>query len=70
MNSTTDQSLEQLLNYVAKTIDALWPALGSRMMMPDIQIYLRDHYGVQESLERIKEATDIIAELEDGDCPE
>ena len=35
------------------------------MLIKDIQTYLREHYEIDESMERIKEAEDIIYELED-----
>jgi uncharacterized protein YqgV (UPF0045/DUF77 family) len=58
-------SQEELINYVALAIEALKPTLGHRMLIKDIQTYLKEHYNIDESMERIKEAEDIINELED-----
>ena len=60
----SDLTQEQLMNYVDMAIKALMPTLGHRMMLRDIQIYLREHYSIEESLERIKDAEAEIYELE------
>lgn len=60
----TESSQEDLINKVALAIQALKPTLGHRMLIRDIQRFLKEQYGIEESLERIKEAEDIIFELE------
>jgi hypothetical protein len=63
-------SQEQLMTYVDYAIKALMPTLGHYMMIRDIQTYLKEHFGIEESLERIKEAETIIYELENkGERP-
>ncbi len=57
-------SQEELINHVAYAIKALTPTLQHRMLIRDIQKYLKEQWGIEESLERIKEAEDIIYELE------
>ncbi len=59
----SDLTQEQLLTYVDLAIEALTPTLGPRMMLRDIQRYLKEQYGIEESIERIYEAEDIIHEL-------
>lgn len=60
-------SQEELINHVGYAIEALKPTLGHRMLIRDIQTYLKEQYGIEESMERIKEAEDIIYELENKD---
>ena len=57
-------SQEQLVNYVALAIEAL-ESDGHVATTHEIQVYLQAQFGIKEPLARIKEATDIIAELED-----
>ncbi len=61
----SDLTQEQLMNYVAVAIKALTPALGHRMLIRDIQKYLREQWGIEETMWRIKEAETIIHELEE-----
>ncbi len=60
----SDLTQEQLMNYVAMAIKALTPTLGHRMLIRDIQRYLREQWGIEESLQRIKDAETEIYELE------
>src|SRR5258708_40241859 len=61
----SDLTQEQLMNYVAMAIKALEPTLGHRMMIRDIQKYLREQWGIEETMWRIKEAETEIHELEE-----
>lgn len=64
----SDLTQEQLMNYVDLAIKALTPTFGHRMMLRDIQLYLRSHYGIEETLWRIKEAETAIYELQEAEC--
>ena len=61
----SDLTQEQLMNYVAMAIEALTPTLGHRMMIRDIQKYLKEQWGIEETMWRIKEAEDTIYELQE-----
>src|SRR5258708_26045530 len=63
----SDFTQEQLMNYVALAIKALTPTLGYRMMIRDIQKYLREQWGIEETMWRIKEAETEIYELEEAE---
>lgn len=60
----SDLTQEQLMNYVDLAIQALMPTLGHRMLIRDIQKYLREQWGIEESMQRIKDAETEIYELE------
>lgn len=57
-------SQEQLLGYVDRAIEAL-EADGHVCTTNEIQVYLQVEFGIREKLARIKEATDILADLEE-----
>jgi hypothetical protein len=55
---------EALVNFVAKAIEAL-EVDGHVYTTNETQVYLQVEFGIREKLARIKECTDIIAELQD-----
>ncbi len=63
-------SQEDLINYVALAIEALKPTLGHRMLIKDIQCFLKEHYEIDESMQRIKDAETEIYELENEESEE
>jgi hypothetical protein len=50
---------EQLLAYVDQSIVALECETGHVVTIQEIQAYLEAQFGIKETLERIKEASDI-----------
>ena len=59
----SDLTQEQLMTYVDLAMKALEPTLGHRMMIRDIQRYLREQWDIQESMQRIKDAEMEIYQL-------
>jgi len=51
---------EQLLAYVDQSIVALECETGHVVTIQEIQAYLEAQFGIKETLERIKEASDIM----------
>ena len=54
---------EQLLTYVDQAIVALECETGHGVTTQEIQGYLQAQFGIKETLERIKEASDIVYEV-------
>jgi hypothetical protein len=56
-------SQEQLLAYVDQSIVALECETGHVVTIQELQAYLEAQFGIKETLERIKEASDIVDEV-------
>ena len=54
---------EQLLAYVDQSIVALECETGHVVTTSELQAYLEAQFGIKETLERIKEASDIMYEV-------
>ena len=54
---------EQLLTYVDQAIVALECETGHLVMTQEVQAYLEVQFNIKETLERIKEASDIVYEV-------
>jgi hypothetical protein len=54
---------EQLLAYVDQSIVALECETGHVVTISELQAYLEAQFGIKETLERIKEASDIMYEV-------
>lgn len=55
----------RLMTYVDNAIVALEKQLGHIPTTDQVQTYLREQYGIEESRERIKQAGDIVLDLRD-----
>ena len=56
-------SQEQLLKYVDQARVVLECEIGHVVTTSEIQAYLEVQFGIKETLERIKEASDIVYEV-------
>lgn len=59
----SELSQQQLLNYVNQAIVILEAETGRVVTNSEIQAYLEAQFGIKETLERIKEASDIVYEV-------